>query len=349
VAAVLIGTNDIASATDVGAVTIPNIRAIAERLRDAGIWAIFSPILGRNAAGSAISAARYDALNRVNFYIRNILPIDVPGTSIAHPSALFNDPTASPGPAPIAGYTVDGLHPSVSGARIVGQAFADVINARLPAANLAAFDYGDRWSADNPTGNLLTDGSLAGAGQGGIYGNVNGQSVGFTYTASAAVYPGIAVNQTGTTITVTTSRELDAAGRRWQRLLLSGNFTTNVATVLAILFPMPSPTGRIAAGDALQGMMNARVMDGAANVYGLTLTLNTTEGGVLYRQMDGDLSQTGSLSAAGYTALMRTPRRLISAVPSAADLTLNVFFAAGLQGQTVALDLWVAGASVRKI
>jgi len=150
------GTNDIASDRTAAQITGPS-DDIVDHITGLGKTVVWLTILPRTHSGNA--AARKQAIKDVNTHILaahgsrggKVISIDL-YTSFADGSD-----------EPLANLTYDGLHPTPYGAMVMAQ---DIYDALLPV-------YGTGQIPDFSTGNLLTNGIMAGTG-GTVYFGLGG-------------------------------------------------------------------------------------------------------------------------------------------------------------------------------
>lgn len=190
----------------------------------------------------------------------------VRGVAVADPWADMVDPTSASALAK-AGVLKDGIHESPAGALAMAKSVAEIITRWLPPAPRLRLAEADAYSADNPTGSLVSNprmlgasGSISGAGGSGVVAD------GWT----ATVPPGV---------TVALSKQ--AIGREeWQRAEISG---TPSGVDAALAFSTLLPQARLFPGDVLEGAAEIHVDAGHLGLRGVPVRLQITDdrGGAL--------------------------------------------------------------------
>jgi len=164
---VLAGTNDVPFVVG-GSLSyekvIANLTTIYETLLAARIGVIAVPILNRETftgfdATQIASAQR--VIGRINAWIASYAAGREGGFRVIDPRSVWTDATG----LPTTDTAYDGLHPNTNGAFLIAQSIATQIDGDIPKLDRRFLDPFDLWNAtDNPTGNLLTNGELAGTG-----------------------------------------------------------------------------------------------------------------------------------------------------------------------------------------
>lgn len=131
-----IGTADVAGGDTYATIT-GKLATVFDRVRSAGIRLVATTILPR----TSFTATQLQVCYRVNEWIRDYGDTE-PGTVLVDWHTLMADPSDG---APRTGMTLDGTHPSVSGAARMGKMLADAIGPMIGGARTlapsAADDY----------------------------------------------------------------------------------------------------------------------------------------------------------------------------------------------------------------
>ena len=152
------GTNSLGAETTVAMQA--EYAQIINMLRQAGIFVIVCAISAHNG-GLAITGASLRQQSFINKWLANFCRLN-PGTYYFDVNPYIIDfATGNAGSA----YLRDGIHLSQAGAIVWGQQLANVINGLVPANQDRFTLLGDVYDAtNNPAGNLLANGLLAGSG-----------------------------------------------------------------------------------------------------------------------------------------------------------------------------------------
>lgn len=182
------GTNDIYGGVSY-ATTISNLASIWAALTGAGITVIAIPILPRakdSTSGLLPLAQRY-MIQRINAWIRVNAPA-TPNVYLADPTPNIVDYSASGAnlgdpiggiSAAVTAYTYDGLHPANMGGFWIGKAVADVLALlTVPPGDTFKSPVDIYNATDNPNGNVLLNGHLAGSA-----GTISGSTTGTCATS----------------------------------------------------------------------------------------------------------------------------------------------------------------------
>jgi hypothetical protein len=246
----LIGTNDLAGSTTAAAV-IARYVTIRDTLLAAGkriIWIAEFPRGDATANGLTftLTQEKFEILMQMRAWI--VAQSDNPRIYVVDVWPEAADPLQPFGQAR-PGVLKDGLHESGLGALIGGRLIADYVNEIYAPTPVLPVSNADRFSATNPTGNLVPNGFVTGAG-GSITGGAGQLADGWTATGAAGV-------------TAVYAKHTDAAGGVWQQVTLSGAPTTSDRT-LHILTTLTASD--IAAGNTLEAVMEIDVPAGMTGV-----------------------------------------------------------------------------------
>ncbi|MFO1242389.1 MAG: GDSL-type esterase/lipase family protein [Rickettsiales bacterium] len=156
------GTNDITGGASFATIT-GNLNAIYTTLLNQGILVTVMPLLPRSGAQNWGTTAARQLHHAVSNWIRE-KALTTQGMILIDGSAAMTDPASSTGDART-NYTVDGLHPSPIGGFYIGDAAYKVFKTITRPAATVCYSPSDTYDAtNNPAGNLLTNGQLAGTG-----------------------------------------------------------------------------------------------------------------------------------------------------------------------------------------
>lgn len=158
---VLMGlTNDVSANTPYGD-AVRDLGIAIDLMLAAGMRVILVPIPPRGSGGASWSTARRRLQQRINQWIRE-RALQGRGVYLADPTDAMID--FATGYA-LTGYMQsDALHHMTPGGYAVGLAVANVLNTLYPARPSLLVDVGDVYhAAENPTGNLIANGLMAGS------------------------------------------------------------------------------------------------------------------------------------------------------------------------------------------
>lgn len=298
VATVLIGTNDLPGSTRTVALITADLNTIYQTLGAAGIKVVAIPILPRaGSAGSdwtglttAETTVARNKLNGVNNYIRNYNLTNPPYKIIVAETYKYDVDYASATGDPLPGRRVDGLHPNVTGHERIGYGLFEAMQSILPSFSyrqwLTPSDVFD--ATNNPRGNLLTNGFLAGTGGG----------VGSGTSGSVAASWGL--SRSGSNITGVASKQTlgaDGSTAGAQRIVASTTGTSGTGTLETITLTQ-TISSNIVAGDTVVV---------SCSLSGSTLSGNNLVSSQLRLSNAGGTSQNSyGLAGNGLTDLMPT-------------------------------------------
>lgn len=336
---VAIGTNNIGSKT--WGQTVADLETIWSALLATGAIVIAQTILPRTLA----TQSSRDFLWRVNRWIR-MQAGTRPRLYIVDPALNYGDPAAADA-SPRTNYAYDGLHPTTLGAYFATKPLAALLNSLVPDVLPSFVGASDVYSVDNPEGNLLTNGALAGtAGTlGGGGGTISG-TVADSWTLNTSANGG-----TVTSLVNAGSKTTLADGRVAQHINLSGTYTgagsatVNNSTLVLISQDIVS-FANYSVGDRLQLTADIAVAVGAANVASIEAFLLATIGGQNYTFTDG-ASMGDRIPAEAYSGSLKTPVMTLVGTPTLIRCALRVYLRLG--ANTPALDLDIASMCLRKV
>lgn len=289
-----IGTNDVVATSTAYAKFVTDYGLLVDRAIAAGKRLMLTPILPRTAG---MDAAKRRLAGRFNDYIWS-RHNPKRGVYVTDPTPAWADYSST---GPRANFTYDGLHPSAQGAYWIAKVKADVINQALPAID-RLFDNSDNvWNADNPTGNLLANGMMAGTG--GALANSATGSVPTSWTGTRA--------SGGQAMTVAFSKvaHTSLTGLEWAAMTLGGTSTADGLST-AILRQDYSLSGTpIAAGDIVEAFVDVEI-SGQSNVQAVTMLSRLIMSGN-YTVEDGLGGNSASLlipEGITLSGVLRTPR-----------------------------------------
>lgn len=318
---VLAGTND-GAISGGSATTIANLDAIYSALTGAGILVIAIPITPR---GSGTTAERQRML-RVNDWIkrrsgRNFIVLDLT-ENFGHSAWV-----------PKAGYTYDNLHPTPVGAFQIGKALAALVTALIPSAPAPGVTTLDTYDAvNNPSGNLLPNGVMAGTG--------GGLATGFTGQLANNHFINGTPAMQSTSVVFSKSTFADGI-RAAQRVVWSGTY----ASALGFQIASNSTPAWASAGDVLEATIEVEVAAGSNahfSFFDYTAWSSGYGGGT-----DLAISATNASPTEGWSGILKTPPITVPAALTTLSIGLQ-FTAVGTSG-TAQLDMTFGAARLSKV
>ena len=227
------GINDIAqdypTAGTSGVTAFNNIRDAGVRCISSG--ALFVVFADYPAAGW--TSARVAQLQELNARLSN-WAMNTPGVVLFDACKYILDPASAISPTLRSGYTVDGIHPSMRGAYVLGKALHSALSSLAPALGPRRVGGLQDVFANNPyelvpNGNHITTSGGGGSGTGGVTGTVpasvnitrSGSSAA-TVVSTAACADGVSGNDCVLTITGAASGDVI----QYRPLPVLGNFVT---------------------------------------------------------------------------------------------------------------------------
>ena len=247
------------------------------------------------------------------------------------------DPTTTGSWASPSGCLLDGAHPAQTCAKAWAQLVANQINTVIPQWRAPMFSNGDVYDAtNNPYGNLLPNGLLAGTG-GGLT-NCTG-----TVPANTSLLTG-GLGGAACAGTVSTGSD----GRPIATVTLSG--TGTIACCAAIFYAQQATSlSNFNIGDTIQACGYIQ-MGANVGLIDAQILLHTTESGTGYTYKSADGAGT-SFPTAGYGSnylLQCTPPRTLTAVPTQVEVDAEIDMQA-LSSTTISGAMNVQSLSLRKI
>jgi hypothetical protein len=322
------GTNDPTNGIT-AAQTVANLQAAAATLNAQRIWVVFIAIAPQSGWSQAqrqqiaevnrqLFAMSLDPSRRVRFVDINPVYTDY-GTGNA-----------------LAGYQFsDNVHDSPVGGFVKAQLIATAVDDLVPKlSELLPLGSADAYHATlNPTGNLLTNGILAGTGGNATFGGATGQAptnwqIGFESTGGstmtiASAKGTLAGNSSIPTSVITFGGTGDARFMRMNAQSVAG---TNAVTI---------PAG-VVAGDRLEASCEV-AWSGMTNFRYLALRLQASDGTTTWQNWDG-----GTLTPSGTSSLPMVPT-----MPSIIFTTPELVVPTGMTGLFFFLEAApVVGAAV---
>lgn len=154
------GTNDITAGASFATIT-GNLNTLYSTLLTKGILVVAIPIYPRGSGSNWASSAQRNLHHAVNHWIRD-KALSTQGMILVDGTPYMTDPASSTGDVRT-DFTIDGLHPSPLGGFYVGEAAYKVFKEITRPAATLCYSPSDVYDAtNNPAGNLLTNGLLAG-------------------------------------------------------------------------------------------------------------------------------------------------------------------------------------------
>lgn len=332
---VLGGTNDATAGVD-AATTIANLNTIYDALYNAGIIVIALKILPR----ASVTAPMYGNIHKVNRWIeaqkytrRRFHVVDAT-------DVLINLGTGVPKSGLMYDETGSNLHPNALGAYLIAKKIQPVIEALFPSRVAPFWHVLDTYSAtDNPAGNLLANGLMA-----GISGSKSNGPTG--ELANSWACNGVNL-PAGTAAAL--SKVTKADGRTFQQLAVSGTYT--VATAANTLDMSTAGTlANVSPGDVIEAMCEVEWDAGATNVCTPYFRLYTTGTGApltfCLQAVSPDVMPTEAASGLIY----KTQQIVVPAGVTGFGCNLSVLFVASSgTSLTAAATIRFGSASIRKV
>lgn len=154
------GTNDITAGASFATIT-GNLTSIYAALLSRGILVAAIPIYPRGSGSNWASSTQRNLHHAVNSWIRE-KALTTQGMILIDGTPAMTDPASSTGDVRT-DFTIDGLHPSPLGGFYVGEAAYRIFKEITRPAATLCYSPSDVYDAtNNPSGNLLTNGLLAG-------------------------------------------------------------------------------------------------------------------------------------------------------------------------------------------
>lgn len=273
-----IGTNDLG--TNSFATITANLQTIWDRLLGTGAVVIGSTILPRQLG----TQATRDLALRVNNWIRQQHQTR-PLFHVVDVAQYYGDP-ADASWSPKTSYSYDNLHPSALGAYHVGKRIAAAVNLLYPAGpQWSLTSVADVWSANNTSGNLVTNGLMTGTT--GTLTNGTGD-LATSWTLAYGANGG-----TVGSLTAACTQPAFADGRTAQKITIGGTATgagssaVNNATVVVLSQSQTSTFTNYTAGDVVRAAVDYSVDASSANISAIELQMLFTVGGTSYTTGEG--------------------------------------------------------------
>lgn len=316
-----LSTNDTSQSVPF-ATSVANYTLIWQTLLAAGKTVVTMPILPRFISGS--STAVRNASHRLNAWGRKYASEN--GIIWADPTPKWIDPTNADGD-PIAGVIRDAiLHPSGEGNFVIADAILSAVDKLLPAFDNRFMNITDVYDATlNPSGNLITNGLMAGTAgtiTAGTGGTPMSGSLADSWTAARDSDTSIG------TLTCVWSKVARSDGEvgTWQQGVVSGT----PAAVRELRMTQSITIGNIAAGDKIALTAEVEIDAGAANVFSLTVGfLDDNVDNVEVRDGDRGNTAVGNsstiyLPTSARKLVYETPVHTIGTTPTAMTVTIRI-------------------------
>jgi lysophospholipase L1-like esterase len=323
------GANDTA-----GVDTRANLAAIYDALYAAGIYVIAVPILPR-AGASAYSTALRDKHHATNRWIRMLRGVRKM-FAVADAEAVYGDPTSASWTIR-SGYSLDDVHPSQAGAQAIAQQIVDILRVITPDGVTAYGAPSDLYSADNVTGNRLTNGGMLGTG-----GTLDSSVTTTGPLADSWRYTDALAG--GATVVLSKSTMSD--GRPCQVATISGNYNGSSRSI-GFYTTGSNKTGLVAGNELVTEI---EISLGAhENIAGIQVQCDTTEGGVTYGRYCGVVNRAFTLLSTGFSGIYRLPTRVLAATPTGLSVWVIVQFKNVGVSSPISGVVKLASASVRNL
>lgn len=259
---VRLGTNDIGG--NLPAETpISNLTTIVQTLRAAGKLVILVNEQPRNFDMTAYKRQQLFKLRRWISTQHN----PAGGVYVADPYGRLADRIDANG-SPVAAYFSDGLHENATGARLIAESIYYGAMERLyPVNDPLSYNNNDVFDAvENPFGNLILNGQMAGTG--GTAGT------GITNSAGIADNWAMSRGSAASPWTITTTKYIDPVdGFPWQQIVVSGTAT---ASNPACSFAQNLVLANLVPGADYEAMAEVAVDAGAQNIRSVEVRLAAT-------------------------------------------------------------------------
>ena len=357
------GANDVTNSID-KATTWANLKAIYGYELAAGKTVVaITPLPRTNWTGGWTTAQQTAALNQLLWVRNQIIEycLITPGMVLVDPWRFFTDPTVSSGlplgnGTSIPFYTVDNLHPAPAGAFVIGYLLARALAGHVPFNESVVGGAADVYSAtDNPTGNLLTNGMLAGTsgtlGSAAVAGSV-ATSWKVSYSGSASGSPvtcSIESTRTdGASLGITGQTALTIPGPRQVIAVSESSGGSNDQVFFA-----QTVSSNFSPGDVLVAEIEIDVSN-IANMTGLGLTVNDLPGDGTTAARHWDLGQYATnrgFNTQAWNGVLRTfPFTVVASLsPGPHTLTFQVAAFFNASSAAASATIKVSNASLRKI
>jgi len=239
---------------------------------------------------------------------------------------------------PRTGLFYDGLHLGAGASKIIGEAFARLMETLVPEPPVLISSSGEISKTGNIWGNLLFNGMVQGtAATPGT--NTSGVLADSWNSSSNDA------NFTGT-LSKVTSTNADGSTDTWQQIVVGGGAAPTVATPQITLTHSSTTAGPIPDGCILEAAIEIEVDAGASRIQSIGLVLNG--GGSDYTTM-GSLPGAlfGDMPATAWSGVLITPRLL---VPSGglSGRSIN-FVITGRQGYAGSATIRIRRATFRRV
>lgn len=320
------GTNDIAAGGISTNTIMANLVDIWDALLEAGIAVIASPPppIGSGTYSASeigqvleIKEAMLDYIGtRERFYVAD------------HTAETFDDALAD---ARSGVLLPDDVHLKQYGAFLIGRSWARGIiklarnPAPLPTVN------GQTWSAANPGGNLVANGLMDGDGGSGTGDIADDWSLDTTNVGGA---------------TVTATKTADYEGYEQQRVVISGQYSSDDNDFPKVSFAYTLDTNDFDAGDVIEGLIKAEIATGMTNIHAVALRLDAAWSGgsyTSYCNINDSAMNFYSGPAERWTGVLRVPRFALGGAPSSLLLSVDMMFKVPQAGFSPALTITNAG------
>lgn len=289
---VLGGTNDITAGRTPDQI-IASLQTIITGLTSVGV----RPIVGTITARTGLTATQLGYQMTVNRWIKQTAP--TLGAVVVNWAAHLSNADGTPKTDVLA----DGLHPTVYGASLMGQALADVLRPLLPA-----LDRLPSSNADSPVPNFLTNPMMTGTTGLVSTGGTGPAADGWRITGSAGAAYGATLSKVART---------DGIPGEWQQAVITSGS-------VQIHQRVPASPIRWVVGDVIEAFMEYE-HDGLP---GATLFQATLEGSGANRSQSlvatGNDTYTGQLGSTPTKGVIRIPKVTVGATTTEVWLVAKV-------------------------
>jgi lysophospholipase L1-like esterase len=326
---VLEGTNSISVS---GLATAnQDAQTLVMKLLERGVIVILCTCPPRNAVTSGTVLQRNQDHEAHNDVLRN-LALKYPNIWLVDIWAAMVDPTSATMSAKTNYLGSDNLHPAAKGARAMGQAWANVVNARVPDNTIfyPTTNYNNR--PNNAAARNMMPNPLAQGSSGTAVGSITNSGIADNWRAGLV---------SGTaTVTASTVARSDGFGNN-QRIVVSGASAGATVLIASATTDMPQ---YYTIGDWLQALAYLKA-SGMAGVRSIAFYINTTMGGSAYQSYCFQQNATGTAEydQSDWEGWVSTP---ITRFPSGACTTMALTVLVTFGSASGAITLEVGRAAI---
>lgn len=329
---VRLGTNDIGGALP--AITpIANLTTIVRTLRAGGKIVVLVNEQPRNFNMTAYTRQQLFKLRRWISSQHN----PAAGVYVADPYSRLVDRLDANG-APVSAYFSDTLHENATGARLVAESIYDVMQRLYPVNDPLSYNNNDVFDAvENPQGNLILNGQMAGT--------TGTAGTGITNSAGIADSWSVSRGSAAAPWTITPTKFVDPVdGFPWQQIAVSGTATSsNPACSIAQNLVLSN----LVAGADYEAMAEIAVDAGAQNIRSVEVRLAATRADASLPFFAGGVAKDVMvIPAQAYRGFSRSPAARALAGDTAFQASIAI---RGNNLAAVAATVRVRNFSVRRI